>query len=83
MEYVVLVSLPHLHKHTRKQEKVQRAATKLIPGLRELMCKERLKKTKLPLLTGRIERRIDHIFKREQMDREDLVVKNNIKSKSV
>ena len=53
LEYAVVVWNPHWIKHTEKLEKVQRAATRWVPSLRELSYEERLKKLKLPTLTER------------------------------
>ncbi len=47
---------PHLIKHIEKLEKVQRAATRWLPSLRDLSYKERLKKLQLSILTERRER---------------------------
>ena len=48
---------PHLEYYLRKDidmvEKIQRRATKLIPGLRDLRCEERLKECGLTTLETR------------------------------
>ncbi len=43
-------------KHIEKLEKVQRAATRWVPSLRDLSYEERLKKLQLPTLTERREK---------------------------
>jgi hypothetical protein len=53
LEYCNQVWQPHLHKHTDSIENVQRRATKLIPGYRDLSYEERLRKLKLPTLAFR------------------------------
>ena len=53
LEYCTSVWHPYLKKDTSKLEKVQRRATKLIPSLRSLGYKDRLKKLKLPTLSYR------------------------------
>ncbi len=45
-----------MKKHIDKLEKVQRAATRWVPSLRDLSYEERLKKLQLPTLTERRER---------------------------
>ncbi len=59
LEYAAVVWNPHLKKHVKKLEKVQRAATRWVPNLRSLSYEERFDKLQLPTL---IERR-----KREDM----------------
>ncbi len=57
LEYAAVVWNPHLKKKkTEKTEKVQRAATRWVPSLRDLSYEERLKKLQLPTLTERKER---------------------------
>ncbi len=56
LEYAAVVWNPHLKKHIEKLEKVQRAATRWVPSLRDLSYEERLKKLQLPTLTERRER---------------------------
>ena len=53
LEYAVSVWNPHLRKHIRKIERVQRRATKQIPELKNLSYKERLTALKLPTLVYR------------------------------
>ncbi len=55
LEYAAVVWNPHLRKHIEKLEKVQRAATRWVPSLRDLSYEERLKKLQLPTLTERRE----------------------------
>ena len=50
LEYAQVVWAPHLKKHIRKLERVQRAATKLVPGLQDKEYQERLHVLKLPSL---------------------------------
>lgn len=56
LEYAAVVWSPHLKKHINKLEKVQRAATRLIPELRGMSYEERLERLKLPSLEQRRER---------------------------
>ncbi len=53
LEYAAVVWNPHLKKHIEKLEKVQRAATRWVPSLRDLSNEERLKKLQLPLTERR------------------------------
>ncbi len=55
LEYAAVVWSPHL-KNTEKLEKVQRAATRWVPSLRDLSYEETLKKLQLPTLTERREK---------------------------
>ncbi|KAK2193528.1 hypothetical protein NP493_10g02012 [Ridgeia piscesae] len=52
-EYANQVWSPYLMKHITALENVQRRATKLIPGYKELDYKERLKRLNLPTLSYR------------------------------
>ncbi len=56
LEYAAVVWNPHLKKHIEKLEKVQRAAKRWVPSLRDLSFEERLKKLQLPTLTERREK---------------------------
>ncbi len=56
LEYAAVVWNPHLKKHIEKLEKVQRAATRWVPSLKDLSYEESLKKLQLPTLTERRER---------------------------
>ena len=53
LEYAAVVWSPHLKKHIKKLERVQRAATRWVPTLRELNYEERLRKLNLPSLEER------------------------------
>ena len=53
LEYAAPVWNPHLKKHITSIESVQRRGTKLIPGLKHLPYKERLKVLDLPTLQYR------------------------------
>ena len=53
LEYAATVWSPHTKKNIRKLERVQRAATKLVPELRDLTYEERLKELALPTLERR------------------------------
>ncbi len=44
---------PHLKRNIEKIEKVQRAATRGVPSLKDLSYEERLRKLQLPTLTER------------------------------
>ena len=60
LEYSIQAWNPHLGKDIDMLEKIQRRATKLIPGLRDLRGEERLKECGLTTLeTGRL--RLDQI----------------------
>ena len=82
LEYAAVVWSPHLKKDIMKLEKVQRAATRWVPTLRELSYEERLEKLNLPKLE---ERRVrgDMIMMykcmtdKEQLDVEDLFTRGN------
>ena len=56
LEYAAVVWSPHLKKHIMKIEKVQRAATRWVPSLRDLSYEERLDKLQLPTLEERRKR---------------------------
>ena len=56
LEYAATVWSPHTKKNIRKLERVQRAATKMVPELRDLTYEERLKKLGIPTLESRRER---------------------------
>ena len=61
LEYAAVVWNPHLKKHVKKIEKVQRAATRWVPSLRDLNYEERLNKLNLPTLEKRRKKRqYDH-----------------------
>ena len=53
IEHANQVWSPYLMKHITALENVQRQATKLIPGYKELDYKERLKRLNLPTLSYR------------------------------
>jgi hypothetical protein len=53
LEYCNQIWHPYLQKHTHLIENVQRRATKLIPGYRDLTYEERLRKLKIPTLAYR------------------------------
>ena len=54
LEYCIQAWNPHLRKYIDMLEKIQRGATKLIPGLRDLRYEERLKECGLTTLEKRI-----------------------------
>ena len=56
LEYAAVVWSPHQKKHINNIEKVQRAATKWAPSLRDLSYEERLEKLNLPTLEQRRKR---------------------------
>ena len=53
LEYCNSIWHPHLSRHVKEIESVQRRATKLIPSLKHLSYSERLRKLKLPSLQFR------------------------------
>ena len=53
LEYCIQARNPHLRKDIDMLEKIQRRATKLIPGLRDLRYEERLKECGLTTLETR------------------------------
>ena len=56
LEYAAVVWSPHKKKNIRKLERVQRAATKMAPELKDLGYEERLKEMALTTLENRRER---------------------------
>ena len=79
LEYAAVVWSPHMKKHIRKLERVQRAATKMVPELRDLAYDERLREMELPTLQARRERGdLIMMYKvvndMERIDRGDLVL---------
>ena len=55
MEYAAVVWTPHKKKDIRKIERIQRTATKMVPGLKDLSYEDRLSKMNLPTLEERRE----------------------------
>ena len=81
LEYAQVVWAPHLKKHLRKLERVQRAATKLVPDLRDLEYQERLKVLNLPTLEERRKRgdmiqMYKCVMGMDRIDRDDFVVRD-------
>ena len=79
LEYAATVWSPHLKKHIRKLERIQRAATKLVPELENLPYSERLREMDLPTLEERRERGdLITIYKLlnglEEVDKIDLMI---------
>ena len=79
LEYAAVVWSPYMKKDIRKLERVQRAATKMVPELRDLEYNERLKEMELPTLQARRERGdLIMMYKvvngMEKIDRRDLVI---------
>ena len=80
LEYAATVWSPHLRKHVMKLERVQRAATRMVPELANLQYEERLKELNLPTLEERRERGdlialhklVNEI---DEVDREDFVLR--------
>ena len=56
LEYAAVVWSPDAKKDTRKLERIQRVATKMVAELRELIYKDILKEMGLPTLQDRRER---------------------------
>ena len=48
LEYAAVVWSPHKKKDVMKIERIQRAATKMVPELKDLTYEERLKEMELP-----------------------------------
>ncbi len=53
LEYAAAIWSPHMKKHQKKVERIQRLATRMIPGLKEKSYEERLEKLKLTTLEER------------------------------
>ena len=53
LEYAACIWSPHMKKHVKKVERIQRLATKMVPGLKELEYEERLKRLGLTTLEER------------------------------
>ena len=82
LEYAVVVWAPHLKKHINKLEKVQRAATRLVPELRVLSYEERLAILGLTTLEKRRERGDMIMMYKctrglEKVDRENFIVRDD------
>ena len=56
LEYVAVIWSPHKKKDLKKLERIERAATKMAPSLRNLSYEEWLSRLKLPTLEKRRER---------------------------
>ena len=54
LEYCIQAWSPYFRKYIDRLDKIQRRATKLIPGLRDLIYKERLQECGLTTLETRI-----------------------------
>ena len=81
LEYAVVVWSPHKKKDINKIERIQRAATKMIPSLKDVPYEERLKRLGLPTLKERRERGdMIAVFRAtigaENIDRDDLFLWN-------
>ncbi len=79
LEYAQVVWAPHLKNHVRKLERVQRAATKLVPTLQDKEYQERLRILNLPSLEERRKRSdMIQLYKcvtgLDKIDRDDFVV---------
>lgn len=82
LEYAAVVWTPHKKKHIRKLERIQRAATKMVPSLSGLSYEERLRSLGLPTLEDRRKRGdlitvYKHMRGIERLDREDWFVWND------
>ena len=53
MEYAAAISSPHMRKHVKKIERIQRLATRMIPGFKELPYEERLMRLDMTTLEER------------------------------
>ena len=56
LEYVAVIWSPHKKRDIKKIERIQRAATKMGPSLRDLPYKERISRLKLPIVGKKRER---------------------------
>ena len=56
LEYAAVVWSPHMKKDVWKLERIQKAATKMVPELKDKTYEERLKEMNLPTLQDRRER---------------------------
>ncbi len=56
VEYAAVAWSPHMRKHIDKIERIQRAATKMIPGMEDMEYQERLNALNLPTLEQRRKR---------------------------
>ncbi len=56
LEYAEAVWSPYKKKHINKLERIQRIATKMVPELKDLSYKDRLKEVQLTMLQERRER---------------------------
>ncbi len=79
LEYAEVVWSPCKKKHINKLERIQRIATKMVPELRDLSYKDRLKEMQLTTLQERRERGdLITVYKLinelEKVDREDLLL---------
>ena len=79
LEYVAVIWSPDKKKDIKKIERLQRAATKMAPSLRDLPYKERISRLKLPTLEKRRERGDFMAVYRaskdlKKIDRDDLLV---------
>ena len=82
LEYAAVVWAPHKKKDIRKLERIQRAATKMVPELKDMEYEKRLEEMRLPTLQERRERGdLITMYKLvngiEKVDREDLVTRVN------
>ena len=86
LEYAAVVWSPHLKKHIKKIEKVQRAATRWVPSLRDLSYEERLAKLQLPTLEERRKRGdMIMLYKcvegKEKIDRNEYIIPTQLPSR--
>ena len=82
LEYAQVVWSPHLKKHIHKLERVQRAATRMVPSLKDLPYEERLSKLGLPTLEARrVRGDMIMMYKcvngLEKIDRDDFIVRDD------
>ena len=79
LEYAAVVWSPHMKKDIMKLERIQRAATKMVPELKDLTYEGRLKEMELPTLQVRRERgdlitMYKIVNQIEKIDKQDLVL---------
>ena len=78
LECAAVIWSPHMKKHVKKIERVQRLGTRMIPGFKEIPYEERLKKLELIMLEER-KTRGDMITIYKIVNRIDILDKEDLK----